>query len=391
MTFATLAARNLTRNKTRVILTVLGVAVAVMAFLIFRTVIWAFSVGKEFAAKDRIATRDAVSFIQRLPRNYVDKMAAIPGVKAITWFDWWGGQDPRDKNNFFGTFAVNHRTFLDVYPEVVISPEAREKWMTDKQSALVGDVLATKLKVKEGDDVNLTTQIYGRGETKFHVAGIYHVTQKSLDRSSFYFHWDYMNDNFPEGRPGKDKVGWVLSRIDDPSKSASISKQIDDMFAVTDQATLTMSERALNTSFLGGFSAVLSVIDFVSIVILGIMMLILGNTIAMGVRERTAEYGTLLAVGFEPKHIASFVVLESAFVGLLGGLIGLAFGSFIIHGVAPFLEEGPMSNFFPFFALTAQTAAIGLGLALVLGGLAATLPAFQASRLNVSNALRKVG
>ena len=80
------------------------------------------------------------------------------------------------------------------------------------------------------------------------------------------------------------------------------------------------------TPFGGMFSAILKVIDVVSIIILVIMMLILGNTIAMGVRERTHEYGTLLALGFEPAHIGRLIVLESAFVGLLGGIAGTLFG-----------------------------------------------------------------
>ncbi len=391
MNFATLAARNLTRNKTRVVLTVGGVAVAVMAFLVFRTVIWAFTIGKEYAAKDRIATRDSVSFIMRLPKVYADKVRAVPGVKAATWADWWGGQDPRDKHNFFATFAVDQSTYLDVYPEAVVTPEAKARFLSDKQAAIVGDVLAKKLRVKEGDDITLTSQIY-RGEWKFHVAGIYKAASKAIDRSTFVFRWDYMNDALPAASPMKDHVGWIISRIDDAGRSGEISKKIDDLFAAYDQATITMSERALQNSFLGTLSAILTVIDVVSIVILGIMMLILGNTIAMGVRERTHEYGTLRAIGFEPKHVGAFVVLESAFVGLVGGLVGLVLGELLINGVArPFLEEGGLAVYFPFFQLAPATAAVGVGLAVLLGAVAASVPAYRASRLSVTDSLRRVG
>jgi putative ABC transport system permease protein len=107
MNFTTLSARNLTRNKTRVFLTVLGTAIAVMAFLVFRTVIWAFTIGEEFAHKDRIAIRDRVSFIQRMPLSYVQKVKDVPGIAAVTWADWFGGQDPKDKSNFFAAIAVD--------------------------------------------------------------------------------------------------------------------------------------------------------------------------------------------------------------------------------------------------------------------------------------------
>ncbi len=77
-----------------------------------------------------------------------------------------------------------------------------------------------------------------------------------------------------------------------------------------------MSEAALNQSFLGMFSAVLKAVDVVSVVMILIMGLIVGNTIAMGVRERTNEYGVLRAIGFLPKHIAQFVLGEAAAIGL---------------------------------------------------------------------------
>src|SRR5262249_2205782 len=131
MTLATLAARNLTRNKTRVLLTIFGVAIAVMAFIVFRTFIYAFTAQTEQAASDRIATRDRVSFIMRLPHNYIDKIRAMPGIRASTWADWFGGQDPRDKTNFFGAFAVDAKSYLDVYPEYLLSPQAKENFIND--------------------------------------------------------------------------------------------------------------------------------------------------------------------------------------------------------------------------------------------------------------------
>jgi len=388
MTLATLAARNLTRNKTRVFLTVIGVAIAVTAFLIFRTFIFAFTVGQEQAASDRIGTRDKVSFIMRLPKNYVDKIRAVPGVRAATWADWFGGQDPRDKTIFFGAFAVDAKSYLEVYPEYILSPQAKQSFLDDRQGALVGDILAKKLHVKEGDNITLTSQIYP-GEYKFHVSGVYTSTVKAVDRSSFVFHWEYLNDSL-KNPAAKDKVGWILSRIDDPLRSADISKRIDATFDILDQQTTTMSEKAMATQFGGMFSAILKVISAVSLIILGIMLLILGNTIAMGVRERTHEYGTLLALGFEPPHIGRLIVLESAFVGLVGGIAGIVFGNFIVTAIPKWLEETPMSGILEFFQVLPLWTAIGLAAAVLLGAIAAFIPAWRASRLHVTSALRVV-
>ncbi len=129
----------------------------------------------------------------------------------------------------------------------------------------------------------------------------------------------------------------------------------------------------------------------VSFVILAIMLLILGNTIAMGVRERTYEYGVLRAIGFLPKHIAALIVGEGLFVGLLGGIAGLGFATLIISGLGRWIEEGPVSGMFPYFRLQPTAAVLGILLAAGLGGLASSIPAYRASRLSVTDALRRVG
>jgi len=82
-----------------------------------------------------------------------------------------------------------------------------------------------------------------------------------------------------------------------------------------------MSERGLQASFMGAFSAILTALDYVSLIILLIMMLILGNTIAMGVRERTREYAVLRAIGFEAvAHPGSSSLGEAAALGVAAGL-----------------------------------------------------------------------
>jgi putative ABC transport system permease protein len=152
-----------------------------------------------------------------------------------------------------------------------------------------------------------------------------------------------------------------------------------------------MSERAMNASFLGMLSAVLSAIDMVSFVILFIMTLILGNTVAMGVRERTHEYGVLRAIGFLPKHLTRFILGEAATVGLAGGILGLVVAyPFVNNLVGRFLEEN-MGGIFPYVKVPPGTAVAALVFATGLGLIAAALPAYRASKLDVIDALRRIG
>ena len=383
-----LAARNVTRNKLRTVLTTLGVAVTVITFLLIRTVVAAWYVGVEAASKDRIATRHKVSFIMQLPKHYADTVRQVPGVQATTWAQWFGGKEPNHEGEFFATLAVDAKTTLDVYDELVVPEDQKKNWLEDRQGILAGDVIAKKFGWKVGDRVNLSGTIYP-GDWQFTVDAIYTAARKSIDRSTVYFHWDYLNDSLPEQR--RDKVGWIVSRIDDPSKSAAIQSSIDAIFDSRDIQTLSQSERDLNNSFLGMMSAVLGALDIVSVVILVIMGLILGNTIAMGVRERTTEYGVMRALGFSPRHIATFVLSEAFTLGIAGGALGLAIAyPFINQGVGLAIEEN-MGAFFPYFRILPDTAITAMILALLLALIGSVIPAWQASRLRTIDALRQVG
>jgi putative ABC transport system permease protein len=387
MTLVGLAVRNLGRNKFRLVLTALGVAVAIVTFLLLRTVVWAWTTGAEFAAKDRIATRHKVTFVMSLPRRYVEDVRNAPHIKAVTWANWFGGKDPRHDRDFFGTIAVDTATYFQVYDEMKVPPDQMETWLHDKQGAIVGDALAKKLGYKVGDKVTLQSGIFA-GDWEVKIDGIYTTTAKSVDRSTLLFHWDYMNDGIAPNR--RDKVGWIVSRVDDPAHTADIAVGLDHRFEEAETPTLSMDEHSFQTSFLAMFSAILTAMDLVSAVILLIMTLILGNTIAMGVRERTNEYGVMRAIGFLPGHVAMWVVGESLVMGLLGGVLGVGIAwPFINLGVGRFIEEN-MGNFFPYFRLETTNMLLGLALAALLGAAASALPAWQASRLKIIDAVRRV-
>lgn len=391
MNLSSLGARNVLRSRIRTVMTVVGVAIAIMAFVMLRTTLSAWTVAADFAAKDRIVTRHKVSFIMSMPVKYLADVEQHDGVKEACLNNWFGGKDPSHPNDFFATIAVQPDPFLKVYDELVVPQEQRDAWRQNRQGALVGDMLAKKLGWKIGDRITLQGTIFP-GDWQFQISGIYTTSRKSMDRTSFFFHYEYLNEWLKQNRPiAADLTGWIASRVQPGKRAADVALSIDRHFETQDIQTLSQDERAFNTSFLGMISAVLTALDIVSVVILVIMMLILGNTIAMGVRERTQEYGVLRAIGFLPKHIAFFVLGEAATIGVLGGGLGLLLAYPLVEkGMGRFLEEN-MPAFFPYFRIAPETAGAAMGLAIVLGLVAAAIPAYQASRLNVISALRKVG
>lgn len=390
MTLLGLAARNVLRNKVRATLTVLGVAISVLTFVLLRTVVGAWTAAADFAVKDRVVTRHKVTFVMTLPRRYVEDVRGAPHIKAATWANWFGGKDPKHETEFFATLAGDSKTFFTVYDDMKVEKDVLERFQQDPQGAIVGDVLAKKMGWKVGDKVLLQSSIYAKeGDWEFRIAGTYTATQKSVDRSTFVFHWTYLNDGVTI--PGlKDQVGWIVSRVDDPAQAATIGVTLDKLFEDKEVQTLSQDERSFNSSFLASVSAILTAFDIISVVILAIMALLLGNTIAMGVRERTTEYGVLKAIGFRNWHVVLFIVGESTFVGLLGGLVGvLASYPIVERGLGRFLEEN-MGAFFPFFRIDPLAALVAFTLALMLGATAAAIPALNASRLRPIEALRRV-
>ncbi|HEY4118512.1 MAG TPA: FtsX-like permease family protein [Byssovorax sp.] len=389
MTLAGLAARNVLRNKFRAILTAVGVAVAILTFILLRTVVHAWSVGADYAMKDRLVTRNKVTFVMTVPRRYIDELRAAPHVRVATYANWFGGKDPKHEHEFFGTIAIDADSYFQVFDDLAVDPAVLDAFKHDPQAAIVGEVLAKKMGWKPGDKVMLVSGIYPeKPEWEFHIVGLYSAKARSADKSSFYFRWDYLDKSVEARR--QNQIGWMVSRVDEPTKTASIGVAVDKLFDSQEIQTLSQDEHAFQASFLASASAILGAIDIVSAVILVIMSLVLGNTIAMGVRERTNEYGVLKALGFSNGHIAMFIVAESMLLAAIGGALGILISyPFVQNGLGRWLEEN-MGSFFPFFRVDPGVVALAAGLSLALGAAAAIIPAYTAMQLKVVDALRRV-
>lgn len=388
MSFVGLVLKNALRSKLRTLLTVLGVALAIVAFVFLQTVLTAWKAAAEHAAQDRIAIRHKLSFVISLPKRYIDVVRGADGVEAATWANWVGAKDPNRPDQFFATLAVDPESYLEVYDELSITDTERRAWLEDRRGALVGDVLARNLGLEVGDTITLSGTIYP-GDHQYNVSGIYEATRRSIDRSQFLIHWDYLNESI-DREDDRDQIGWIVARVSDSDRAADISAALDRDFRQREVPTLSMSERAMNTSFLGMLSALLSAVEIISGIILLILLMILGNTMAMGVRERQTEFAVMRALGFRPRHVVAMILGEGVAVGLLAGFLGLALAYPLVEmGIGRFMEEN-MSAWFPYFRIAPRTYGLAVGLALALGLVAGALPALRTSRLTVTSALRRV-
>ncbi len=382
MTLAGLALRNaFLRNKTRSLLTVLGVVLSAIAFLFLRTVLTAWYASADASSADRVVTRNAISIINPLPLSYADRIKQVPGVTKLTWSNWFGGIY-KDRKSFFAQFAIDGPSGLDVFG-IRFVQGSKEDFLADRNSCIVGKNLAQKYGWKIGDSIPLFSEIYP-GDWKFKVAGLVEGTDDVSINNTMYFHWARLNEGLPAGR--KDLVGVYTSTIANANDSPRVIRDIDALFANSDNETHTETEKAFRLQFVTGSGAILSALEIVSGVILVIMALILGNTLAMGLRERTPELGAMRAIGFLPKHVRNLALSEGALLGAVGGLIGTILARPILIGFGNAMAQfGFLSN----VGFKAPTAIATVVVAAVLGAAASAFPAVQAARLAIVDALRR--
>ena len=386
MELVRLMLRNTLRHKLRSLLTILGVGVAVMAFTLLRTVVTAWYAGVEASAANRLISRHAVSFVFPLPLAYRDRIAKVPGVNKVTYAIWFSGVYI-DKNQFFARLGVDSETFFDVYPEFLVDKEQFEVFKRERNAAIIGIDIAQRYNLKIGDIMPMEGDVFP-GQWEFVVRGIYTPRDQTTDPATMMFHYKYIVERIRQEMPDRaGEIGWYIVRIDDPENSAAISEEIDKLFANSRAETKTETERAFQQSFLSAASAIITAMNIMSFVIIGIILLVLGNTMVMSARERTHEYAVLKALGFSAGQIFFLIAGESLILSLLGSALGLGVTLPAVAGFEKALPKG----WFPVFYIKPETVVMACAAGLLVGIVASLIPMRRVVTTRIVEGLRYVG
>ncbi len=379
MKYKSLIMANLFRKKLRTTLTIGSFVVALFLFGLLVVVHGAFNQGVDVAGADRLDVINKTSIIQPLPYSYRDQILRIPGVKAITYDNWFGGVY-QDEKNFFPQFAIDPENQRVVFPEFVIPDDQWKAFLEDREGAIAGSGIAKRFGWKVGDRIPIKGAIYP-GDWEFNLRGIYTGSRDNDDLTQFWFHYKYLDER---RQYGKGLVGWYTVKLDTPDDGTRVTKTIDTMFANSPYETKTETEKALATDFAKQFGNIGFLISAVGSVVFFTLLLVTGNTMAIAVRERIGELAVLKAVGFNDRFVLFLVLGESLLIAAIGGAIGLALCKLMTLG------GDPTHGFLPFFYLPGPMILLGFGVALAVGVLAGILPATSAMRLRVVDALRRV-
>lgn len=376
MKYAKLIFKNILRNKLRTLLTISSLVVSLFLIISLATILTEFDRGTDETSPLRLVSRHAVSLGFVIPMAHLQKMKTVAGVKEVMPFSWFGGIY-KDERNFFANFAVDARKLRDVVPEVKMSDAEWQGFINDRQGAVVGRKLVMLYGFTPGQRVTLKSPIYNQS-VEFIIRGVY----TGNDEKTLYFHYDYLNEMLPAW--AKDQVSTFSIMANTAEDVPRISQAIDSMFTNTDAPTKTESEREFALSFQTMMGGVKQFLYGIMAAITFSLLLVMGNTMAMTVRERTKEVGTLKAIGFQRGTITALFVGEALIVACIGAGIGIAAAALAYRAVDLSLYFPNFMSFVP----TGQTLAAAFILSIVVGMFSVIYSAYRVSSLTIVEALR---
>jgi putative ABC transport system permease protein len=377
--------KNSFRHKLRTYLTILGIAIAILAFGLLRTVISAWYAGVEASSTTRLVTRNAISLVFPLPLSYKDKLRQIPGVKLISYGNWFGGVYITEKN-FFPNFAVEPKSYLKLYPEIVLPPEQQAVFLRDRKAFVAGRKLAAKYGWKIGDTITLKGTIFP-GNWEFVLRGIYKGRDKTVDETQFFFNWHYLNESLKKTSPVRaDQIGFYMIGVTNLHIAADVAAAIDKTFKNSLAETLTETEKAFQMGFVSMSEAIVIAIQLVSFVVIITILAVVANTMAMTARERFVEYAVFKTLGFGKWHIIALIFGESLFITMTGCALGIVL---TFPSAKAFGNE--MSTFFPVFNVSTETVYLDIAASVIVGTAAAIIPAWRAINIRIAEGLRSIG
>jgi putative ABC transport system permease protein len=378
MKFLPLVLANLKRHSLRTILTTASVALALFLFATLRSVTTTLDGGSRVSSASRMIVQNSTAFVIPLPMSYAARLSSVPHVESVTWANWFGGKYG-DGKKFFAQFAIAPESYLGMYPELQVPEDQKQAFFKERSAALIGEGLVRTFGWKVGDNVTLQGTIFP-GDWTFTIRGIYHPTVKEYGDESFMFHYDYLYEKYPD----RVTPGWFIMKIDDPNAAPAVAKTIDDEFRNSNAPTKTGTEKAFAAGWASMWGNVRLLMSTIGMAVVFAILLVTGNAMMMNQRERTSEVAVMKTVGFSDRRVFGLVIIEAAVISLTGAVLGL--GAAVLMPIV----TGFGGGFLPNFHVTPGTLLVGGSVAVLLTVASGIFPAWQAAKLPIVQALRRV-
>ena len=373
--------RNALRNKRRLILTVLSVAVSLFLFTTLRTALQLLTHPPTTDdAALRLAVRHKVSLANVLPEKYQYRIERIPGVKSCSKFTYFGGIYRDISLSNFAQFGVDADRIFNIFSEIEVPPSQRIAFIRERTACLVGGKLMTRLGWKLGDHVTLQGTLWPC-DLELTIRGVY--WGHGIDETIVFFHHEYFDEAL--GKLGL--VGTFWLRADNAAVIPAVIAQIDQAFANSDAETKTETERAFQLEFVSMIGNVKVFLGSILVVIVFTMLLVTASTMSMAIRERSREIAILKTLGFAGPQIFGIILAEAFGLAMTGGVLGCGGAKLFFTQVDIYkLSQG----FIPQFPITVDTLALGLLIAAGLSVVSSLAPAYATLKLTVVAGLKEL-
>lgn len=374
--------KNSWRNRRRTLLTILSVGVSLCLLGILMAIYHAFYFSEPNASQAlRLVTRNKVSLAFPMPQSYREKIRQIPGVQEVGISQWFGGvYIDRRPEHMFARFAVEPDKIFTIHGEMTIPEDQKKVFQQERTACIAGRPLAEKYNWHLGERITLQGDIFPV-TLELTLRGVFdHADNPEV----LYFSREYLEESLPLGRRGNAGTFNILARSTEDVPR--IEKAVDEQFSNSPVQTKTETESAFSLSFVAFLGNIKAFLLSVCAAVTFTIVLVSANTIAMSVRERVREVGVLKTLGYTRGAILGIILGEAVTISLVGGVLGVGLATVLAgvvrHAPAFILQLRMLTIGLPVAALCLLVAAL-------IGLVSAFVPAFQASRISIMEALRK--
>jgi putative ABC transport system permease protein len=386
--YLSLITKNSFRNRRRSLLTISSLALSLCLLGLLMAMYRVLFFGGETTPAQalRLITHNKVSLAQPMPASSEQRIQQIPGVRAVSVRQWFGGtyRDARDTRNFFARFAVRPEKLFQIYPEFRIPEDQKESFIRQRTACVASSDLAKKFGWSPGERIALTGDIWS-ANLELTLAGIFDDPDHN---EVLFFNHDYLRESLAQSDTNRDLIFQLLVQAERTEEVSNVIRAIDELFANSPYPTKTESEQAFVlsfVSFLGNLKLFLLVIGGA---VTFAILLVSANTLSMSVRERLREVGILKTLGFTPEMILGSLLGEAAVLAFTGGVIG----SVLTWGMCALLRsiQTPVQQL-RMLSVTPLIVLLSLLTALLIGMASGILPSLGASRKSIIDSLRHTG
>ena len=380
MKFLPFAFKSLFRNPVRALLTLLGVGVAMFLF----TGVVSLDQGMRRMLTNSSGDDVLVVFdkyqgcppLSKLPTAHQAPVADLSGVAGTmpTLFLLSACSRATD---LVAVHGIEPEKFRD-FREIDLPDDQYRAFAEERGAAIVGERVARRY----GWEIGQAVTLQQLGGVSFTIRGIFRAPGNSLE-NAILVDLDYLQ--FATDQIGQ--MTLLLVKVSDSERVGAVAERVDALFSSSSSPTKTSPERAFIATAISGVTGIVEFSRWLGYVALGIILIGVGNSLAMTIRDRTREFAILKTLGFRRPQVLGLVISEAALSSLLGGALGAGLAWLLVNRSSLSLS---VEGFTITPHVTPELAGWAVALAAILGTVAAVVPAVQASRLQIVRALREV-